>query len=94
MANRLGGSGEKSCKSAISQGTATVRFSTKTANFSSRAIALDERPCASCTDVARDEMPDRDLENRSEVTNGAQMFEASLILTTGWSASPFVEPTR
>lgn len=61
MANRLGGSGEKSCKSGISQGRATVRFSTKTANFSSRAIAFEERPCASCTDVARDEMPDCDL---------------------------------
>ncbi|MBZ9799020.1 DUF6894 family protein [Mesorhizobium sp. ES1-4] len=40
-------------------------------------------------DVARDEMPDRDLVKitvkvRSET--GAQVFEASLILTTGWSA--------
>jgi len=40
-------------------------------------------------DVARDEMPDRDLfkltvKVRSE--NGAKVFEASLILTSGWTA--------
>ncbi len=48
-------------------------------------------------DVARDEMPDRDLVKitvKVRSDNGAQMFEASLILTTGWSASPFVEPNR
>ncbi|KAA3447288.1 hypothetical protein C7I87_27240 [Mesorhizobium sp. SARCC-RB16n] len=40
-------------------------------------------------DVARDEMPDRDLVKitvkvRDEA--GAQVFEASLVLTAGWSA--------
>ena len=40
-------------------------------------------------DVARDEMPDSDLVKITvKVRNetGAQVFEASLILTTGWSA--------
>ncbi|WP_214475639.1 hypothetical protein [Mesorhizobium sp. dw_380] len=40
-------------------------------------------------DVAQDEMPDRDLVTISvKVRNetGAQVFEASLILTSGWSA--------
>jgi hypothetical protein len=40
-------------------------------------------------DITRDEMPDRDLVKitvkvRSET--GAQVFEASLILSSGWSA--------
>jgi hypothetical protein len=40
-------------------------------------------------DVARDEMPDRDLVKltvKVRGENGAQVFEASLILTAGWSA--------
>ena len=39
-------------------------------------------------DVARDEMPDRDLVKltvKVRGENGAQVFEASLILTAGWS---------
>ncbi|CAN7302241.1 DUF6894 family protein [Mesorhizobium caraganae] len=46
-------------------------------------------------DVARDEMPDRDLVKLTVKVrggDGAQMFEASLILTAGWSASLFVPP--
>lgn len=40
-------------------------------------------------DVAQDEMPDRDLVKitvkvRNEI--GAKVFEASLVLTSGWSA--------
>jgi len=40
-------------------------------------------------DIARDEMPDRDLVKltvKVRGDGGAQMFEASLILTSGWSA--------
>ncbi|UCI19150.1 hypothetical protein FJ970_29710 [Mesorhizobium sp. B2-1-8] len=40
-------------------------------------------------DIARDEMPDRDLVKITvKVRNeaGAQVFEASLVLTAGWSA--------
>ena len=40
-------------------------------------------------DVARDEMPDKELVKitvKVRGENGAQVFEASLILTSGWSA--------
>jgi hypothetical protein len=40
-------------------------------------------------DIARDEMPDSDLVKitvKVRSDNGAQLFEASLILTSGWSA--------
>jgi hypothetical protein len=40
-------------------------------------------------DIARDEMPDRDLVRltvKVRSDGGTQMFEASLILTSGWSA--------
>ena len=42
-------------------------------------------------DIAREEMPDCDLVKMTVKVrgdNGAQMFEASLILTSGWSAVP------
>ena len=40
-------------------------------------------------DVARDEMPDRELVKltvKVRGSTGAQLFEASLILTSGWSS--------
>ncbi|BCG83743.1 DUF6894 family protein [Mesorhizobium sp. 113-3-3] len=56
--------------------------------FASKESAKDEA-LRVLQDVARDEMPDRDLfkltvKVRSE--NGADVFEASLILMSGWTA--------
>ena len=56
--------------------------------FASKESAKDE-DLRVLQDVARDEMPDRDLfkltvKVRSE--NGAKVFEASRILTSGWTA--------
>ena len=56
--------------------------------FASKESAKDDA-LRVLQDVARDEMPDRDLfkltvKVRSE--NGAKVFEASLILTSGWTA--------
>ncbi|PBB65294.1 hypothetical protein CK228_28990 [Mesorhizobium sp. WSM4312] len=56
--------------------------------FASKESARDEA-LRVLQDVARDEMPDRDLfkltvKVRGE--NGAKVFEASLILTSGWIA--------
>lgn len=56
---------------------------------SDRGSGPKRKRCGFLHDVAHEEMPDRELAKvtvKVRSDSGAQLFEASLILTSGWSA--------